>query len=466
MPIHWVADRRYFNPRYTPITQSESRNIYGYAGGGPVEEMSNANAIGANTGYPMADISKGAYATPYQTPISRNVLSDSADTGVNPMTGQMNFADGGITGQGNLNLQIPLDIGGGGGGGFGQQGANGYKAAGSAGGLGGGLRSLVENNGASAQPALPSFGNPNLPSSGPAALVGKDDPFFQSPEYKDFQNKSLGAAATHDMYYSPHFGQMTSGSVGSAQDAAYRKYKGIADPNMDASRRQIFANLGSNFSGAGFGLGSAGGLGGIFQNMSRFKEGGSVSSYQDGGVATATPMPDQYSYDPLKQMFNKIESMPSDNQPAQPTQGGQSPVMSDAAFAKQQSEGQKNLQAMQDGTMMTRIGDSLSEGLTFMAQNSPTMAMVKAITSAISGQSGSSAPVLGLALPAQPAVMLALWGLAQVAWQKGRFWRCLAVAVAVWLQPAAVAVSALLWERLVCLARQPPPLPLVQQRVV
>jgi len=69
-----------------------------YAGGGPVEAMSNANAIGANTGYPMADIRKGAYATPYQQPISRNVLTDSADAGVNPMTGQMsNFARGGIS---------------------------------------------------------------------------------------------------------------------------------------------------------------------------------------------------------------------------------------------------------------------------------------------------------------------------------------------------------------------------------
>jgi hypothetical protein len=58
--------------------------------------MSNANAIGANTGYPMANINKGAYATPYQTPISRNVISDSADTGVNPMTGEMRFAEGGI----------------------------------------------------------------------------------------------------------------------------------------------------------------------------------------------------------------------------------------------------------------------------------------------------------------------------------------------------------------------------------
>jgi len=64
--------------------------------GGPIEQMSNANAVGANTGYPMADINKGAYATPYQTPISRNVISDSADTGVNPMTGEMRFAEGGI----------------------------------------------------------------------------------------------------------------------------------------------------------------------------------------------------------------------------------------------------------------------------------------------------------------------------------------------------------------------------------
>jgi hypothetical protein len=69
---------------------------YRMAGGGPIEAMSNANAIGANTGYPMADINKGAYATPYQQPISRNVLTGAADTGVNPMTGEMTFAGGGI----------------------------------------------------------------------------------------------------------------------------------------------------------------------------------------------------------------------------------------------------------------------------------------------------------------------------------------------------------------------------------
>ena len=88
-------EQRYFSPTFTPISQPQAKNIYGYAGGGPIEAMSNANAIGANTGYPMADINKGAYATPYQTPISRNVLAGVSDTGVNPMTGEMNFADGG-----------------------------------------------------------------------------------------------------------------------------------------------------------------------------------------------------------------------------------------------------------------------------------------------------------------------------------------------------------------------------------
>jgi len=69
---------------------------YRKAGGGVVELMSDQNAIGANTGYPMADINKGAYATPYQQPISRNVLTGASDTGINPMTGEMQFAGGGI----------------------------------------------------------------------------------------------------------------------------------------------------------------------------------------------------------------------------------------------------------------------------------------------------------------------------------------------------------------------------------
>lgn len=88
-------EQQYFTPRYTKLSAEDARALYGYAGGGPVEAMSNANALGANTGYPMADINKGAYATPWQTPISRNVVNGASDTNVDQMTGEMKFADGG-----------------------------------------------------------------------------------------------------------------------------------------------------------------------------------------------------------------------------------------------------------------------------------------------------------------------------------------------------------------------------------
>ena len=81
-----------YNPNtYTPYTYRP------YAGGGPVEQMSDANAVGANTGYPMADIARGAYATPYQQPISRNVLSGPQDELVDTYTGQPRLAGGGIS---------------------------------------------------------------------------------------------------------------------------------------------------------------------------------------------------------------------------------------------------------------------------------------------------------------------------------------------------------------------------------
>lgn len=93
--------QNYFpNAGYKQITPEEAKSIRGYAdggymGGGPVEAMSNAAAIGENTGYPQADITGHAYATPWQTPVSQNVVQGSADTGVNRMSGQM-LADGGV----------------------------------------------------------------------------------------------------------------------------------------------------------------------------------------------------------------------------------------------------------------------------------------------------------------------------------------------------------------------------------
>jgi hypothetical protein len=93
-----TSERQWFQPEYTALTpyKAAEGGLMSYAGGGPIEQMSNANAIGANTGYPQADINKAAYSTPYQTPISQNVVQGTADTGVNSMTGEQNrFAVGG-----------------------------------------------------------------------------------------------------------------------------------------------------------------------------------------------------------------------------------------------------------------------------------------------------------------------------------------------------------------------------------
>ena len=88
--------QNYFpNAGYQQITPEEAKSIRGYAVGGPVEEMSQANAVGMNTGYPQADITGHAYATPWQTPTSQNVVQGTADTGVNRISGQM-LASGGI----------------------------------------------------------------------------------------------------------------------------------------------------------------------------------------------------------------------------------------------------------------------------------------------------------------------------------------------------------------------------------
>jgi hypothetical protein len=83
-----ASDRSQPNPYY-------QARMYNYADGGTVEQMSNANAIGQNTGYPMADINSHAYSTPYQTPISQNVVQGSSDVGVDQMTGEQAFAGGG-----------------------------------------------------------------------------------------------------------------------------------------------------------------------------------------------------------------------------------------------------------------------------------------------------------------------------------------------------------------------------------
>jgi hypothetical protein len=96
--LNFGKERRYFNPVYRPIDDIAAKKQYNFASGGPVEAMSDANSIGMNTGYPQADVNTGAYATPYQQPISRNVVTGVQGAGVNPYTGQPQFAEGGEVG--------------------------------------------------------------------------------------------------------------------------------------------------------------------------------------------------------------------------------------------------------------------------------------------------------------------------------------------------------------------------------
>ena len=90
-------------PDYAKPATAADGGLMGYAAGGqsmgrnPVEQMSNQNSIGANTGFPQAYIHNNAFATPTQTPVSQNVLTGPGDTGVDPYTGEQNMAMGGLS---------------------------------------------------------------------------------------------------------------------------------------------------------------------------------------------------------------------------------------------------------------------------------------------------------------------------------------------------------------------------------
>lgn len=90
----------YFNPTFTarePIKAAEG-GIMALAVGGPVEQMAAMNAVGANTGYPMAGINTAMYSNPMvQRPEAVNVISPSGDAGVSAYSGEPKFAEGGST---------------------------------------------------------------------------------------------------------------------------------------------------------------------------------------------------------------------------------------------------------------------------------------------------------------------------------------------------------------------------------
>lgn len=80
-----------------------SKYLYGFADGGitgvgPVEQMSNMNAIGGNEMYPMANIPRLEYANPVQQrPVSENIMTMGGDAPTDPYTGELRFSKGGST---------------------------------------------------------------------------------------------------------------------------------------------------------------------------------------------------------------------------------------------------------------------------------------------------------------------------------------------------------------------------------
>jgi hypothetical protein len=107
-PYMGSGERLYFNPQFTALDPYEAPGpeyaanggLMGYAMGGQVEQMSAMNSVGANTGYPMANIDTPTYANPLiQRPEATNVLAPSADAGVGAYSGEARFALGGPTAQ-------------------------------------------------------------------------------------------------------------------------------------------------------------------------------------------------------------------------------------------------------------------------------------------------------------------------------------------------------------------------------
>jgi hypothetical protein len=99
-----TSEQRYFSPTYTagePYKADEKAEggiASAYAMGGQVEQMSAMNSVGANTGYPMANINTPMYANPMmQRPEAMNVIAPSADAGVGAYSGEQRFAKGGET---------------------------------------------------------------------------------------------------------------------------------------------------------------------------------------------------------------------------------------------------------------------------------------------------------------------------------------------------------------------------------
>jgi hypothetical protein len=89
---------RVVNPSSRAPGSTAERTYFADGGsvGQPIEQMSQANSVGANTNYPMANIKPFGYSVPKNYPVSQNVFQPDSYERVDPYTGEQQFAGGGI----------------------------------------------------------------------------------------------------------------------------------------------------------------------------------------------------------------------------------------------------------------------------------------------------------------------------------------------------------------------------------
>jgi hypothetical protein len=123
---NWTVNRVYGDPSFRAPSSTEERRYFGdptggnvfegenvlakagglmgLADGGPVENMSALNTVGANTGYPMANQMSPTYAQSGSRPIAEDVIRPQGDSNIDAYTGAEKFAAGGQAGEMLRNL--------------------------------------------------------------------------------------------------------------------------------------------------------------------------------------------------------------------------------------------------------------------------------------------------------------------------------------------------------------------------
>lgn len=208
----------------------------GFGYGGNTQQGSPSMQQGGFGGYPQM----GGYGQMY---------GGIGGLGFNPMMGpQFGQPMGGFGGFGGFGGGYGAPMYGGGFGGYGGYGGGFFgQPMGYGGGFGGGYSPMFGGiGGLGYNPMMgPGFGQPmggygggyGQPTMGrqffsdvmygQPAQPAQQSPvqqFLNSPEYADFQKSQEGKMGTQDMYSSPYFGTVGSGSFGGAQDRAYEAW--------------------------------------------------------------------------------------------------------------------------------------------------------------------------------------------------------------------------------------------------